>query len=175
MEVRDWLEQTTANDVMVQQVVTLSPKDIVAQAADVLLREQISGAAVVDAAGSCVGVLSVSDIISAEDKVAAERRKAAESSFWNSNLALPSHIYGEKLADLRDKTAPAAEQPVERFMTTDLVSVRENTALATVLQRMVDAHIHRVLVLDAEQRLQGIISTTDVLAALLRGASQGES
>jgi CBS-domain-containing membrane protein len=35
---------------------------------------------------------------------------------------------------------------------------------------MVDAHIHRVVVLDDRKRLRGIVSTTDVLAALRRAA-----
>lgn len=168
MDIRDWLDHTTAADVTFRDVVTLTPHHTVAQAADVLLREQISGAPVVDASGVCIGVLSASDIIAAEGKVAKERRKVADSSFWNSNLALPASIYAEKLAQVRDRIAPAAEQPVERFMTTDLVSVHEETSLATILQHMIDAHIHRVLVLDAKKRLQGIVSTTDVLAALLR-------
>ena len=59
-------------------------------------------------------------------------------------------------------------------MTTDQVSVSEDTPLATVVQYMVDAHIHRVLVVGAENQLLGIISTTDVLAALLRCESEQE-
>jgi CBS-domain-containing membrane protein len=55
-------------------------------------------------------------------------------------------------------------------MTTDLVSVGESTPLDSVVKRLVSAHIHRVLVLDDDRRLKGIISTTDVLAALLRAA-----
>jgi len=175
MDLRDWLEKTTATEIMIRDVVTLVSGDMVAQAAGIFLREQISGAPVIDQNGVCLGVLSASDIIGAEGKVADEARKIAESSFWNSNLALPASIYAEKLADLRDKIAPAAEQPVERFMTTDQVSVSEDTPLATVVQYMVDAHIHRILVVGAENRLLGIISTTDVLAALLRCKLDQES
>jgi CBS domain-containing membrane protein len=175
MDVRDWLEKITAAEIMIRDVVTLAPGDTVAQAAGIFLREQVTGAPVIDQNGACLGVLSASDIIGAEGKVADEARRIAESSFWNSNLTLPASIYAEKLADLRDKIAPAAEQPVERFMTTDQVSVSEDTSLATVVQYMLDAHIHRVLVMGAENRLLGIISTTDVLAALLRCKLEQES
>lgn len=168
MEMRDWLEKTSAAEIMVRDVVTMAPGNTLAQAADLFLREQITGAPVVDRNGACVGVLSASDVIGAEGKVAEEARKIAESSFWNSNLALPASVYAEKLAAVRDKLAPAAEQPVERFMTTDLVSVGEDTPLAKVVRNMVDAHIHRVLVMGSGNRLLGIISTTDVLAASLR-------
>jgi CBS-domain-containing membrane protein len=168
MELRDWLSETTAADIMVRDVTTLKPDDSVSRAAAMLLGHQITGAPVVDPSGACVGVLSASDILSAEKKVAKEQRKVAESSFWNSNLALPASVYAAKLAEVRDKITPAAEQPVERFMTSDLVSVREETPLRKVVQYMVDAHVHRVVVLDANRRLKGIISTTDVLAAALR-------
>jgi CBS domain-containing protein len=139
-----------------------------AQAAGLLLREQMSGAPVVDEQGVCVGVLSANDVAGAEEKVTLARQKEAQSSLWNSQLALPASVYESRLAAIRDKVAPAGNQPVERFMTSDVVSVTPDTPLRNVIRNMVDAHIHRVVVLDRERRLQGIISTMDVLAALLR-------
>jgi CBS domain-containing protein len=151
-------------------MMTLRPQDPLSKAATRLIEEQVSGAPVVDDAGACVGVLSVTDLIVAPEKAAAERQKVAESSFFNAHLALPYTVYASKLEEVRDKLAPTADQPVERFMTTDLVSVGESTPLDSVVKRLVSAHIHRVLVLDDDRRLKGIISTTDVLAALLRAA-----
>jgi CBS-domain-containing membrane protein len=168
MEIAAWLGTTRASDIMVRSVVTLKPSDTLAHAAAVLLHEQISGAPVVDAKGACIGVVSASGILGAEDKVAQERGKVAESSFWNSNLSLPMSVYADKLAEIREKIGPAADQPVERFMTSDLVSVSADTPLRVVIEDMVNAHVHRVVVLDADRRLKGIVSTTDVLAALLR-------
>ncbi len=168
MDIGAWLGTTRASDIMVRSVVTLKPSDTLAHAAGVLLHEQISGAPVVDASGACVGVLSASGILGAEDKVVQERRKVAESSFWNSTLALPMSVYAAKLEEVREKIGPAAEQPVARFMTSDLVSVSADTPLRSVVESMVNAHVHRVVVLDADRRLRGLVSTTDVLAALLR-------
>jgi CBS domain-containing protein len=168
MEIAAWLATTRASDIMVRNVVTLKPSDTLADAAATLLYEQISGAPVIDAAGICVGVLSASGVLGAEDRVAQERRKVAESSFWNSSLVLPMSVYAARLEEVRDRIAPAAGQPVERFMTSDLVSVAADTPLRAVVESMVNAHVHRVVVLDADRRLRGIVSTTDVLAALLR-------
>jgi len=53
-------------------------------------------------------------------------------------------------------------------MTRDVVFVTEDTPLSVVIRQMVSAHVHRILVLDAGRHLKGIISTMDVLAALLR-------
>ena len=164
----DWLTSTTAADLAVRNVVSFAPHMKLAHAAKVLLREAISGAPVVDNEGVCVGVLSVTDVLGAEEKVAAEQEKVASSSFWQSHLALPASVYEEQLAKVRDKLIPAADQPISRFMTRDLVSVREDSSLRTVISYMVDALVHRVLVLDDEDRLVGLISTIDVLAAALR-------
>jgi CBS domain-containing protein len=139
-----------------------------AHAAAVFLREQITGAPVVDKNGVCVGVCSANDLVHAEDAVSREREKVAGSSLWNSSLALPVAVYEHKLAEIRDKIAPAAEQPVERFMTTNLVTVRELEPVKTIVTAMVEAHIHRVLVVDESKRLLGIVSTIDILATLLR-------
>jgi CBS domain-containing protein len=168
MTIQEWLSKTTASDIMVRRVVTLSPHDTMAHAAEVFLREQISGAPVVTQNGICVGVCSANDLVHAEEVVLRERAKVAESSLWNTSLALPVAVYEQKLAEVRDKIAPAAEQPVERFMTTNLVSVRETEPVLKVVTAMVEAHIHRVVVVDASNRLLGIVSTTDILAALLK-------
>ena len=53
-------------------------------------------------------------------------------------------------------------------MTSDVVSVAQDTPLNVVVQRLVDAHIHRVVVLGADRRLKGIVTSIDVMAALLR-------
>jgi CBS domain-containing protein len=55
-----------------------------------------------------------------------------------------------------------------RYMTTDIVSVGTGTPLPEVARKMVDAHIHRVPVLDERGRPVGIVSSTDVLAAVAR-------
>jgi CBS domain-containing protein len=168
MNVNEWLQKTVAGEIMLPRVITLSPTDSLAHAAGLLLREQVSGAPVVDGGGKCVGVLSAADVLAAEGKVEAERQKEAESNLWHSQLALPMSVYESRLAAIRDKIAPAAGQPVERFMTSDIVSVAPDAPALQVIQNMVDAHIHRVVVLDEERRLRGIITTIDVLAALLR-------
>ena len=168
MKIVDWMNQTKARDVMVEILVTLSPSDTLAIAAETLLTEQISGAPVLAVDNRCVGVLSISDLVRAEGKVLAEQQRIAESSFFSSGIVWPDGVYQEKLEQLRDKIMPVSEQPVERFMTQDIVSVPVDEPMATVLQFMIDAHVHRILVLDPGQQLQGIISTMDVLAALKR-------
>ena len=43
-----------------------------------------------------------------------------------------------------------------------------SNSIDVLVRGIVDAHVHRVIVLDEKRRLVGIVTTTDVLAALLR-------
>jgi CBS domain-containing protein len=60
---------------------------------------------------------------------------------------------------------------VGRFMTPDPVTVTIDTPLPKLAQKMVDAHVHRVIVVDRRNRPVGIVSSTDILAAVARGTT----
>jgi CBS domain-containing protein len=51
-------------------------------------------------------------------------------------------------------------------MTPDLVAAPAATTLGDLSRMMRDAHIHRVIVVDKEGRPIGVVSSTDVLAAV---------
>jgi CBS domain-containing protein len=55
---------------------------------------------------------------------------------------------------------------VRRFMTADPVTVTPGTPISELARKMIDAHIHRVVVVDRNQTPLGIVSSTDLLAAL---------
>ena len=55
---------------------------------------------------------------------------------------------------------------VRRYMTADIVTTGPDVPLPRLSRMMIDAHIHRVLVVDEEHRPIGIVTSTDLLAAL---------
>ncbi len=55
-------------------------------------------------------------------------------------------------------------------MTAQPVTVGPTALIGELAQKMVDAHIHRVVVVVDESRPQGIVTSTDVLAAVARAA-----
>lgn len=59
---------------------------------------------------------------------------------------------------------PADE--VRNYMTHDPVMVKEDLSIRALAMLMIDAHIHRVVVIDEQQNPIGIVSGTDLLAAL---------
>jgi CBS domain-containing protein len=59
---------------------------------------------------------------------------------------------------------PADE--VRQFMTADPVTVPPDTSIRTLARLMIDAHIHRIIVVEEERKPVGIVSSTDILAAV---------
>jgi CBS domain-containing protein len=55
---------------------------------------------------------------------------------------------------------------VRRYMTTNIVTAGPQTPLPKLSRMMIDAHIHRIIIVDEEQRPIGIVSSTDLLAAM---------
>jgi hypothetical protein len=55
---------------------------------------------------------------------------------------------------------------VSNYMTADLVTASPETRIADLAREMMDAHIHRVIVVDSAHRPIGVVSSTDILAAV---------
>ncbi len=59
-----------------------------------------------------------------------------------------------------------------RYMTSDVVTVGPDTSLSKLARMMIDAHIHRVIVVDEHHKPVGIVTSTDLLAALAHAEGQ---
>jgi CBS domain-containing protein len=143
----------TAADLMSDPVVMIPQEMSLNKAAHLLALNRISGAPVIDGEGNCVGVLSAADFVrwADHDSSASLRREPAHESFT---------------ASWQVETANVPEHPVRKHMTTDPVMVGRDTTLVTLARKMLDAHIHRVIVVDESDRPVGVVSSTDVLAAV---------
>ena len=148
----------TAADLMSAPVVTIPHETSLREAARLLSRSGISGAPVVDGEGRCLGVLSSSDFVTWA-KAGREPEKGERMIFLAP--------WGE-IVDIND--APDSE--VHRYMTAQPVTVAPAAPVGELAQKMVDAHIHRVLVVVEGGRPCGIVTSTDVLAAVARAAQQ---
>jgi CBS domain-containing protein len=144
----------TAEDVMSRDVRSISQEMSLQAAARILAQEQISGAPVVDAEGRCVGVLSATDFIRwAEKSGKAEKYLAGKAVDFFSEWDVVNVDY-----------LPRDE--VRWYMSRDLVTVAPTARLTELARKMLDAHIHRLIVVDAERRPVGLVSSTDILAAV---------
>ncbi len=64
------------------------------------------------------------------------------------------------------KSHPKAETAVSRYMTTDLVTASAQDPIHEVADRMITYGIHHLPVVDDEENLIGMITTTDLAAYL---------
>lgn len=184
------LGQLRARDVMTRWVTTLRTSDALREAARVLREAQISGAPVVNDAGRPVGVLSATDIVIFErekDSAAAKKRhpphrpqKIGDGRRRNSsslNRENPWHKEDEweriEVTGLDLDRIPTAT--VEEYMSPRVLSVNEDVTLLAVARKMCEHHMHRLIVVDGEDRLLGIISTMDILAAVVGAADEAEN
>lgn len=143
-----------AGELMSPEVVMISQEMSLQGAARLLSRAQVGGAPVVDAAGRCVGVLSSADFlhwVEGGQQTGNNPEKQCMCSAWQI-------VETEKLPECL----------VADVMTKDPVTMGTEVHIADLARTMVDAHIHRVIIVDRKQRPIGIVSSTDILAALTR-------
>lgn len=156
-----------ARDVMRTDVITLRADDTVESAVEMLEEYHVSGAPVVDGAGTLVGVLAVSDI--ARQEHVREGRLTAEHTGGPVDL-VDEEVSGADLEDelfaLEDySTELLGRVRVEEWMTRGLTHVRPDATLAEVCRLMMSESIHRVFVVE-EGDLRGVVSTYDVVRLL---------
>jgi CBS domain-containing protein len=148
----------TAGDLMTAPVMTIPQEMPIRDAARLFSGAHISGAPVVDAHGRCVGVLSSSDFVT----WAAEGRNERGAGEKVTCFIAP---WGEMI-DIEEK--PDTE--ISHYMTVRPITTSPRTSIGDLAQKMVDAHIHRILVVVEDDLPQGIVTTTDILAAISQAA-----
>lgn len=151
-----------AKDVMTKKVIVLKDTDRIEQAVQQLKEIRITGAPVVDDAGKFVGILSISDLV--------EGAKPADEQEETPAAPL-AHGEDHTTWDLFEKAHPlnedASSEAVSERMSKQVTSVTASAPIVEVARLMCSGHWHRVPVVDEEGSLVGIISTMDILAALV--------
>jgi CBS domain-containing protein len=147
----------TAADLMTTPLRSIPQEMTLREAANLLSRSSISGAPVVDGEGRCVGVLSSRDFVTWVDKGGEAGEKRGGTSFIAP--------WGE-LINIDD----SPDSAIRNYMTAHPIAVGPTTPIGELARKMVGAHIHRLLVVVDHDRPRGIVSSTDILAAVARAA-----
>lgn len=149
------LLRLTAGDLMSPAHAVIPEEMSLQGAARLLSRLHVTGAPVIDPQGCCVGVISATDFLRWAEKP-------------------PKGLQGARTADDSVcawqiiETEDLPPETVHHHMTADPVMVGVEMTIGELARMMLDAHIHRVIVVDLEKRPIGIVSTTDLLAAIVR-------
>jgi len=150
-------DDNAVSTIMTTNVVTLSPEQSVAEAAD-LLSERASGAApVVDESGTVVGLLRDEDLLLTESNLHAP----TAIEFLGAELIWPPSMHRYE-AELRR----AAASKVSELMSTDFATVAPNDTIESLATLMHDKGSSHVPVVDENGALVGIVARGDLIRFL---------
>jgi predicted transcriptional regulator len=130
---------TPVSSFMTAPVQSVRASERLRKAYDALKGYRISSLAVVDDRGRPIGVITRTDLIRVGRFDTGRRPKSA-------SLVLP-------------------DKPVSDAMTPRLESVEPSTTVREAAKKMIEAHIHRVFVIE-DDTLAGVLSTKDVMVAI---------
>lgn len=129
----------TARDIMTPRPATVAASAPLTQVAETMTRRRLKRLPVVGEGGALAGTLSRVDLL------------RTVSGLSGSEEAEPG------LAGL------SGDMPLSRVMRRDVPAVHPETPLSEVMQAVVSTRLNRVLVVDSEQRVVGIITDAELL------------
>lgn len=151
----------TAADFMQRDVITVSPNDTLRDALALMTENHVTGLPVMNEKSLCVGLITSSDILNYEEEHSDNSSETRTAQFFDPETqqweSAPVSAFGlEEFGDVR----------VREVMTSDLIWVHGRAPLKEVARRMIDNRVHRVLVMDDEAKLYGIISAYDLVRVI---------
>ncbi|MDH4184024.1 MAG: CBS domain-containing protein [Nitrospinota bacterium] len=146
-----------ASDIMTRNPYTVSPRMSVRELTKALAEKNYTGAPVVDEQGKLVGVVTSSDLIYQKKKL------HLPTVFTLFDAIIP--LGG--LHQVDEQMDKMLGHDVADIMSTDLVTVGEDSSLEEIATIMTEEHKHLIPVV-SEGKLTGIIDRWDVLKAIVR-------
>lgn len=175
----------TLRDVMTTNPVTVGPEATLREVADLLTANGISGVPVVAASGEVLGVVSASDVLTFSAALPGVPVQRSDFSDWEDlprteDEETPANYFSDFWpdagADVVSRMSEVAspewdaldEHSAGEIMTRRLETMELNVDVRTAALRMIDAGVHRLLVVDKD-RLVGVATTMDFVKAIARG------
>ncbi len=146
--------QTALKDVVSTDVVHVNPRNTLREALAAMTENRVSALPVVDARQRCVGVISVTDLLGVAKDLGDELNALSEARALDHEALVGKLERADLLTD-----------PVQDWMSLDPVSIALESSIQHAAQVMLRNRVHRLVVLDDQQRLVGVVSTMDLLAA----------
>jgi CBS domain-containing protein len=144
----------TVADIMTRDPITVTPQTPISQAIKILAEKRISGLPVLNAEGKLVGVISETDLMWQETGVTPPAYI----------MLLDSVIYLENPAKHERDLHKALGQTVGEAMTDkDIITIKPDRSVREAAQIMNDRKVHRLPVLDDQNKLIGILTRGDII------------
>ena len=145
--------QTTCAAIMSRDVVAVAPCDSLGEALRLLRRHRVKALPVTDESARVLGIVTQTDLL---DKASWDRSGPRLGVVRRFRLTLKrGRAPHGSVADIMSAVEP----------------VRPQTPVADLVLRMSDAGLHHLPVVGPDGRLMGIVSQTDLVAALMTDAA----
>jgi CBS domain-containing protein len=143
-----------ATEIMIRDVVTVTPDDSLRRAAVLMLRHGINGLPVVEPDGRVVGMVGIRDVL----RVPTPSRSEMPILKWDR---------------LDDKARELARTKVGQVLARRVVSVDENATVVDVAALMANRGVHPIPIL-RDGRLVGLVARADVVRTLLKLSAESD-
>jgi CBS domain-containing protein len=149
-------DRPVAAMLMQRDIVTVSPDDMLKNALALMVENHVTGLPVMDDNCRCIGLITSSDILNHAEEKSEDTAAGGSTQYFDPETqqwdTMQLASYGmDEFGDV----------PVNEVMSRDLIWVERETPLQDVARRMMSERIHRVLVMDKNANLYGIISAYD--------------
>jgi len=148
------LSRCRVKEVMSSDVVSVHSQDTVHEALVLMDENRISALPVTDRRGRCIGMVSASDMMDLTRELDDELCDLGRVSPISREWIIERLING------------VGQHMVEELMSETVATISSETLLTVASQEMLRERVHRLPVVDHQRRLQGIISTMDIMAAV---------
>lgn len=148
-------ENLMIRDIMTKDVSTVRPDTSLREAAQMLLKLRISGLPVVDNSNKPVGIVTEADFLTA---MGIPSHQPAHSVWQTLESMFRYH-------HLNHVNMPAT---VADIMVNQVITITDNKTLHDAIDAMKAHHIKRVVVVNEQQQIQGIITRSNLVQVLLQ-------
>ncbi|WP_431934327.1 CBS domain-containing protein [Nonomuraea jabiensis] len=153
--------RVTVQDIMTTEVASVNGSTPFKDIAEVLIAHGLSAVPVVDAENHVLGVVSEADLLCKEEF----RERYYAEGYELPMRAQLRHRLSEEGPELRRK---AAGDTAAQLMTAPAVTVPATVSAVTAARRMDEHGVKRLIVVDNDGTLQGVVSRRDLLKVFVR-------
>jgi CBS-domain-containing membrane protein len=159
----DRLDSLRVRDVMSLDVVTVPSSLSMDDAAARMTAQDVTGAPVVDDQGRCVGMLSAADFL----RRSCRMQEASLCRSPRGTEHVLAHLPNEALC-----IEAIDDFDITRYMSAAVQTIRDDAALIETARVMCAAHVHRLPVLDKLGKPIGIVSSLDLVSAMMNAMDE---
>ena len=151
------VQQRRVKDVMSRDIVSLPAEATIHEALAMMTKNRVSALPIVDRHNHCAGIFTTTDLLDVTWDV--------DDDVHQIDVVDPTsrRLLVDKLVE------SLGNETVASYMSEDVSTVNSEATLAIAARYMLQRQVHHLPVVDDEDRLVGIISTTDILAEYADG------